>query len=66
MIENIEWPTLINRRLLLADAMTGVRRWELTLLELSPNGEYGKFRNEIAKTQFWDNLGELEVLDILR
>ncbi len=59
------WKTLIDKRLLLTDRMTRIQRSEWTLLEISPNGKVGKFRNELADTCFWTDLDDLVVMDVL-
>jgi hypothetical protein len=64
MIE-YKWEELIGKRLLLADRITRIQRNEWTLLEISPNGEVGKFRNELADTSFWNDLDDLVVMDVL-
>jgi hypothetical protein len=64
MIE-YKWEELIGKRLLLADRITRIQRNEWTLLEISPNGEVGKFRNELADTSFWNDLDDLVVIDVL-
>jgi hypothetical protein len=45
--------------------MTRIQRSEWTLLEISPNGKVGKFRNELADTRFWNDLDDLVVMDVL-
>ena len=60
-----KWEKLIGIRLLLTDRMTRIQRNEWTLLEISPNGEVGKFRNELADTCFWTDLDDLVVVDVL-
>jgi hypothetical protein len=59
------WKTLIGKRLLLTDRITRIQRSEWTLLEISPNGKVGKFRNELADTCFWTDLDHLVVMDVL-
>ena len=59
------WKTLIGKRLLLTDRITRIQRNEWTLLEISPNGEVGKFRNELADTCFWTDLDDFVVMDVL-
>ena len=59
------WKTLIGKRLLLTDRITQIQRSEWTLLEISPNGKVGKFRNELANTCFWTDLDDLVVVDVL-
>jgi hypothetical protein len=58
------WKTLIGKRLLLTDRIR-IQRNEWTLLEMSPNGKVGKFRNELANTCFWIDLDDLVVMDVL-
>lgn len=59
------WINRVGQRLLLTDRMTRIERNEWTLLEVSPNGKVGKFRNETAGCQFWTDLNELLVMDEL-
>jgi len=61
----IEWTKHIGCRLLLTDTITHIARNEWTLLEVSPNRKVGKFRNELNPAQFWTDLDEVEVLDVL-
>ena len=63
--EEREWEELIGKRLLLTDRITRIQRSEWTLLEISPNGKVGKFRNELANTCFWTDLDDLVVMDVL-
>ena len=60
-----KWEELIGKRLLLTDRITRIQRNEWTLLEISPNGKVGKFRNELADTRFWTDLDDLVVMDVL-
>ncbi len=60
-----KWEQLIGKRLLLTDRITRIQRSEWTLLEISPNGKVGKFRNELADTSFWNDLDDLFVMDVL-
>ena len=60
-----KWEELIGKRLLLTDRITRIQRSEWTLLEISPNGKVGKFRNELADTSFWNDLDDLVVMDVL-
>lgn len=60
-----EWKNLVGKRLLLTEKMTRIPRNEWTLLEISPSGKTAKFRNEIAVCQFWTDLDELMVMDVL-
>lgn len=60
-----KWEELKGKRLLLTDSITRIARNEWTLLEISPNGKVGKFRNELAACQFWTDLGDLMVVDVL-
>lgn len=60
-----KWKELKGKRLLLTDRITRIKRSEWTLLEISPNGEVGKFRNELADTCFWTDLDDLVVMDVL-
>lgn len=59
------WIDLKGKRLLLTDKTTRISRNEWTLLEVSPAGLRGKFRNEICNTQFWNDFDKLLVLEIL-
>ena len=63
--EEREWEELIGKRLLLTDRITRIQRNEWTLLEISPNDEVGKFRNELADTCFWTDLDDHVVMDVL-
>lgn len=57
----------VGKRLLLTDDTTRIQRNEWTLLELSPNGKTGKFRNELHKAcKFWTDLDELVLLEVLK
>lgn len=60
-----KWKELKDKRLLLTDRITRIKRSEWTLLEISPNGKVGKFRNELADTCFWTDLDDLVVMDVL-
>ena len=60
-----KWKELKDKRLLLMDRITRIQRSEWTLLEISPNGKVGKFRNELANTCFWTDLDDLVVMDVL-
>ena len=60
-----KWGKLKGKRLLLTDMITRIQRSEWTLLEISPNGKVGKFRNELADTCFWNDLDDLVVMDVL-
>ena len=60
-----KWEELIGKRLLLTDGITRIQRNEWTLLEISPNGKVGKFRNELANTHFWTDLDDFIVMDVL-
>jgi hypothetical protein len=60
-----KWTELIGKRLLLTDSMTRIARHEWTLLEISPSSKVAKFRYEIANCQFWTDLDELVVMDVL-
>ena len=67
-----KWEKLIGKRLLLTDRMTRIQRNEWTLLEISPNGEVGKFCNELTDprygyhyTRFWVDLDDFVVIDVL-
>ena len=62
---NTNWLELIGKRLLLTDILTRIQRSEWTLLEISPSGKTGKFINELSDCQFWTDLDELVVLDVL-
>ena len=64
MIE-YKWKELKDKRLLLTDRITRIKRSEWTLLEISPNSKVGKFRNELADTRFWTDLDDLVVMDVL-
>ena len=64
MIE-YKWKELKDKRLLLTDRITRIKRSEWTLLEISPNGKVGKFHNELADTCFWTDLDDLVVMDVL-
>ena len=63
MIE-YKWEELIGKRLVLTYRMTRIKRSEWTLLEISPNGKVGKFRNELADTRFWTDLDDLVVMGV--
>lgn len=60
-----KWEELKGKRLLLTDSITRIQRNEWTLLEISPNGKLAKFRNELSDCQFWTDLDELIVVDML-
>ena len=60
-----KWKELKGKRLLLTDSITRIKRNEWTLIEISPNGKVGKFRNELANTCFWTDLDDLVVMDVL-
>ena len=60
-----KWEELKGKRLLLTDSITRIARNEWTLLEISPNGKVAKFQNELADCQFWTDLDELMVVDVL-
>lgn len=60
-----KWEKLKGKRLLLTDMITRIQRSEWTLLEMSPNGKVGKFRNELTNTCFWTDLDDLVVMDVL-
>ncbi len=60
-----KWEKLKGKRLLLTDRITRIQRSVWTLLEMSPNGKVGKFRNELANTRFWTDLDDLVVMDVL-
>ncbi len=60
-----KWEKLKGKRLLLTDTITRIQRNEWTLLEISPNGKVGKFRNELANTRFWTDLDDFIVMDVL-
>ncbi len=60
-----KWEKLKGKRLLLTDMITRIQRSEWTLLEISPNGKVGKFRNELADACFWTDLDDLVVMDVL-
>ena len=62
MIE-YKWKELKDKRLLLTDRITRIKRSEWTLLEISPNSKVGKFRNELADTCFWTDLDHLVVIN---
>jgi len=64
-VTEYKWEQLIGKRLLLTDRMTRIQRSEWALLEISPNGKVGKFRNELANTRFWTDLDDLVVMDVL-
>jgi len=64
-VTEYKWEELIGKRLLLTDRITRIQRSEWTLLEISPNGKVGKFRNELADTSFWNDLDDLVVMDVL-
>jgi len=64
-VNEYKWEKLIGKRLLLTDRITRIQRSEWTLLEISPNGKVGKFRNELADTCFWTDLDDLVVMDVL-
>jgi len=64
-VSEYKWEELIGKRLLLTDRITRIQRNEWTLLEISPNGKVGKFRNELADTCFWNDLDDLVVMDVL-
>lgn len=53
------------QRLLLTDRYVRRARYELTLLEVSPSQQCGKFRNELQSALFWADLSDYFVLDIL-
>lgn len=60
-----KWSQCLGRRLLVTDKMTDVSRSEWTLLEISPSGQCGKFKNEIIGNTFWEDLEGHEILEIL-
>lgn len=60
------WLEYVGLRLLVTDEITRIERNEWTLLEISPNGRSGKFRNELADCVFWNDLDELVLLDVLK
>lgn len=60
-----QWENLVGKRLLLTEKTTRIPRNEWTLIEISPSGKTAKFQNEIADSQFWTDLDELMVLDVL-
>jgi hypothetical protein len=64
-VSEYKWEKLKGKRLLLTDRITRIQRSEWTLLEISPNGKVGKFRNELADTCFWTDLDDLVVMDVL-
>jgi hypothetical protein len=64
-VSEYKWEKLKGKRLLLTDTITRIQRNEWTLLEISPNGKVGKFRNELANTRFWTDLDDFIVMDVL-
>jgi len=64
-VNEYKWEKLICKRLLVTDRITRIQRSEWTLLEISPKGKAGKFRNELADTCFWNDLDDLVVMDVL-
>lgn len=60
-----EWKNLVGKRLLITGKITKIPRNEWTMLEISPSGMVAKFRNETANCQFWTDLDELMVMEVL-
>ena len=64
-MNNPNWQQWLGKRLLLGVKHAVLERNEWTLLEVSPSGEVGKFRNEIGGTMFWRDLDALRLLEVL-
>ena len=59
------WKDVLEKRVLVTCATTRVGTHEVTLKEISPNGMFGKFTNNIADTTYWSRLNEWHIIDVL-
>lgn len=60
----MNWKKYVSKRLLITDRIAGIARDEVELLEISPSGLRGLFKNK--HTEYWDDLDEHEVLEVLK
>ena len=55
----------VGARVLATRRYCGIARDEWFILEISPEGEFAKVRNLIAETEYWIDVHDFRVLEIL-